>query len=288
MLSEIKKFNKPLAFKSGGKMRYSSKSYHNPFFVKKRKSAKSIKNKIKLSLKAKIISFSLILIFLFSLWFLFYSNFFMIKNFEIEGGGVVPQESILKHANEQLAKSFWIFIPQGNIFIFNKNILKKKLEEKYSFNELNIIKKFPGTIKVIYTEKQYKMIWKIGEDYSYADETGYIISSLNILDAKLKDYPIVENLGNENNLENKLNFIFLLFLELKKYEDITIEKFILDDKADTVTVDLLSGPEIYFNINREAEVQIKKLLIIKEEKIKEDFNQKVYIDLRRRDSVYFR
>ena len=288
MLSEIKKFNKPPAFKSGGKMRYSSRSYHNPFFAKKRKSAKSIKNKIKLTLRARIISFSLILVFLFSLWFIFYSNFFMIENFEIEGGGVVPQESILKYANEQLAKSFWIFIPQGNILIFNKNILRKKLEEKYSFNELIIIKKFPKTIKVVYTEKQYKMIWKIGEDYSYADETGYIISSLNILDAKLKDYPIVENLGNKNNLEPKLNFIFSLFFELKKYEDFTVEKFILNNEADTVVVDLLSGPEIYFNVNKDMDAQIKKLLIIKEEKIKEDFSQKTYIDLRLGDSVYFR
>ena len=132
------------------------------------------------------------------------------------------------------------------------------------------------------------MIWKTGESYAYADETGYVISSLNILDAKLKDYPIVENLANKDNLQNKLNFIFLLFNKLKKYKDLRVEKFILDHEIDTVKVALIEGPKIYFNIDKDIDSQIKKLLIIKEEKIKEDFNQKTYIDLRLGDSVYFR
>jgi cell division septal protein FtsQ len=288
MLSEIRKFNKQTSFKSKGKLRYSSKSYHNPFFTKKRKSTKNIRKKIKLSLKAKIVSFTLIFLILFFLWFLFYSKFFTIKNLEIEGRGMIAENNVYKYAEEQLNENFWVFIPQKNIFLFNKKKLKAKLEEKYSFNELNIYKKFPKTIKINYIEKQYKMIWKKGDDYAYADETGYTISSLNILDAKLKDYPIVENLGDDENLTSKLNFIFLLFSELKKYEDLNVEKFILDSEIDTVKVDLTIGPELYFNINKSIDTQMKKLLIIKEEKIKEDFNQKIYIDLRLGDSVYFR
>jgi len=284
MLSEIKKFNRPLNFKNKGKLRYSSKSYSNPFFTKKRK--KNIHKKTKLSFKTRVILFILIFVVLFSLWFLFYSNFFIIKNIEIKGRGMISEKDIQKYTQEQINKKSWILI-QKNIFFFDKKNLRKKLEEKYSFNELSINKKIPRTIKINYSEKKYKMIWKKGETYAYADESGNVINSLNILDAKLKDYPIVENIDGQKDIKKRLDFIFLAFTELKKYEDLKIEKFIIDKDINTIKAVLVIGPQIYFNIDRNINHQIKKLLIIKKEKLKEKFKEKIYIDLRLGDSVYF-
>jgi hypothetical protein len=48
------------------------------------------------------------------------------------------------------------------------------------------------------------------------------------------------------------------------------------------------GPAVYFNIEEDIDKQINKLIIIKNEKIKKDFNKKTYIDLRYGDRVYYR
>ena len=56
----------------------------------------------------------------------------------------------------------------------------------------------------------------------------------------------------------------------------------------TIKIKLIDGPGIYFNIDENLKQQLDKLLVIKNEKIKDDFLTKQYIDLRFGDSVYFR
>jgi len=51
---------------------------------------------------------------------------------------------------------------------------------------------------------------------------------------------------------------------------------------------LIDGPKIFFNTEEGIDKQINKLLVIKNEKLKDDFNGKEYIDLRYGDRVYYR
>jgi len=281
MLTETRKINKRINFKRKGDFQYISKSYQNPFFNNKKRNKKKL---TKINIKLKIVLLFLMLIIIALVWFLFYSNFFLIKNFDIEGKGMINSEKIHDYALEQTKKNFWIFISQKNLFFFNKKTLRKKLEEKYSFEYLYIKKIIPNTIKISYAGKKYKIIWEKDGKYYYGDEEGTIINQVNVLDAKLKDYPIIKDCQNKNGLQEKIKYILQLFEELKKYKDFAPEKFAIKE-TDTIEVKLINGPKILFNFKKEMDFQIKKLLTIKE-KIKDEFKNKKYIDLRFGDGVY--
>ena len=79
-----------------------------------------------------------------------------------------------------------------------------------------------------------------------------------------------------------------LFDQFKKQNDLILEKLIIDSEVDTIKVKILDGPEIYFNISEVLEKQFKKLIILKNERLKNEFNKKTYIDLRIGDSIYYR
>lgn len=289
----IKKKSK---YRKKGKLSYSSNKYSNPFFIKKKKSNKKklVSETAVKRIRIAITSASIVVIG--SVWFLFYSNYFTINNIVANGGGRISHDTIEKYAWQQINDSFIIFLPQKNIFIFSKSKLIKNLEEKYSFNSLEIVKELPSTLIVNYNEKQYAMIWCEDDKYFYSDEKGYVITEANLLEIKQKDYPIIKNNTDRRISDDQvptgtdyINYILALFEKFKNYDtEFEIDRFIIDNDINTVKAEIREGPSIYFNINEDIEKQFNKLLIIKKEKIKDSFYSKSYIDVRIGDSVYYR
>lgn len=281
--------------KNKGRLAYSTKSYNNPFFKNNKKLKKSRKAARELSKKFKIIIFLIFVFIIAAAWSIFYSGFFKIKNIIVEGEGRIDPKFIEQLSWDFVNKGFYIIIPQDNIFIFNNNKLKLVLLEKYAFNDLQIIKKLPNTVKIKFNEKSYAMIWQENGNYYYADSNGYIIDEVNLLEVKQKDYPIVENASVQIIKKKQvsvepayLNYILNLFKHLRDLEDFKIDRFKIDNEKSTVKIILQDGPEIYFSITRDMDDQIEKLLVIKREKLQDDFNSKTYLDLRIGNSVYYR
>lgn len=290
----IKNNFKPRKSSRRKKIRYSTKNYSNPFFQKKRKRKVRLSNEV--SLKLKLIFFIVLVIGLFLGWLLLYSNYFTVTAITSTGEGKIETSKITDTAWKQIENNMFILWPQKNIFLFNTTLLRESLEKKYSFEYLDIKKKFPNQITINYKEKSHSLIWQNGENYYYADVNGAVISETNLLEIEYKDYPLIKNLAGYRIEENHLNVdsryleaAIKLFSELKKHElDFTVDRFILDNEVNTLKVQTLNGPQIYFNINDDLAKQINKLLIVKREKIKDNFNNKTYIDLRIGDSVYYR
>lgn len=283
-------------FRKKGGVSYGSKKYSNPFFSKRKKTSKKKLVSETAIKRLRIISVAAITALAVSVWFLFYSNYFAINNIKADGGGRIPPETVEKLAWQQINDSFIVILPQKNIFFFSKNKLKKSLEEKYSFNSLDIQKKLPSTIIVKYDEKQYAMIWNEEDNYFYTDEKGYIITEVNLLEVKQKDYPIIKNNTDKKITDNNIpvgteytNYAMALFEKFKEYNnEFEIDKFIIDKEINTVKAAIIEGPQIYFDIRSEIDKQFNKLLVIKREKIKDSFYSKTYIDVRIGDSVYYR
>lgn len=294
MLPNIKNKKLNKVYQNKGKMHYGSKTYSNPFFDEKKKLRQS--REAIFSFKIKIILY-LILVFLLSIvWFLFYSNYFKIKNINVNGGGKIPPAEIEKITWEQADTSFFVLIPKRDIFLFNTNKLEEKLKEKYSFNELSIAKKIPNTINISYNEKKYAFVWKEDDKFYYAGIGGEVISEASEEEIAGKNYPIIYNLSDHKMNDRQIgidhiytDFALELCSKLKNYPDeFTVDNVIVDNEINTVKIQLASGPTIYFNTERNSDEQIEKLLIIKKEKIKDDFMSKTYIDLRVGNSVYYR
>ncbi len=297
-------------YKRRRKIDYHDKNLTNPFFHRRRR--KRINFSIGWSGKRKLTALLILILAGGLIWLTFSLSIFSINNITVTGAIRIPAGEIENLAWQQAREKKFIFFPQRNIFTFSKKEARKKLEESYSFEKLIINKKLPHTLIIDIQEKSYALIWCEGEKYYYADIDGYLINEVNPLEIKQKKYPIIQNqgegkiindpaggLGRIDINENHINYIINLsdrFLAGKNregeeggsYEDLIIEKFIIDKDANTVKMALAEGPTIYFNTNEDQEKQINKLLAIKEETLKNDFKNKSYIDLRYGDRVYYR
>lgn len=275
------------------KIDYRKKEYSNPFFRKKRRKAKLPR----LSLKIKLIFLAIILIICAPAWFCFFSNYFNISVINVFSESKKISENIINLAWQQAENRRFLIGSQTNLFLFNIDKLKKTLNEQYCFDELKIEKKAPNTLNVEFKEKIHSAVWRENDKYYYIDEAGNIITEANPLEIKQKNYPLIDYQIEKGVINNKkimdqeesINCVIQLFNKLKNNKhEFEIECFIIDNEINTVKMAIIQGPEIYFNTSEDLEKQIAKLLTLIDEKLKDDFNKKIYIDLRYGDRVYYR
>ncbi|NCT54525.1 FtsQ-type POTRA domain-containing protein [Candidatus Falkowbacteria bacterium] len=118
----------------------------------------------------------------------------------------------------------------------------------------------------------------------------------SISPSEKEKYFIIENKNNDSLIrsdgkiklsEKYLAFIFNLNGELKLY-NFQLDRFIIADQYyNSVFAKILDGPQIYFNVNNEIKGQLDNLMLVKNNKIKDNFNRLEYIDLRYGDKIYF-
>ena len=278
-----------------GQLHYRSQTYKNPFFAKQRTKI-NWPQKIQINWRFKLFAVIFFIALFVIIYFIFYSNYFAVKTINIEGDGRIPSSTVENLAWRQIEDNFFIFWPQKNIFLFSKDKLIKTLNTKYAFSFLEITKKPPSTILIKYKEKEYALIWEEKGKYFYADKYGNIISEINAEEASLKNYPIIENQTNFL-IQNKkisagdeyLKYALNLASEIREYDNLpNVEKYIIDHELNTIKLKFKNGPLIYFDIKATTVKQIRKLLVLKNEKIGSAFSGLTYIDLRYGDSVYYR
>lgn len=285
--------NNRAKIKKKGGTHYASKDYSNPFFTERKNNLN--KNNRFFNWRIKILSLLLALIAIFFVWFLLYSEYFEIKNIIAEGNGAINKEEIIKIAWNEINFKSYIFSPKSNLIFYNKRNIIDRIEEKYLFDKIEIERDKSNTIKISYTEKKQSFIWIENEKYYKADRNGYIISETTEEESKLDNLPIIENKSSLkiNNKKistegNYIDFIFSLSDKYNEYKGFTVNRFIVDDSINIVKTSLIDGPEIYFSINTDINKQLDKLTIIKNEKFKDDFKTKEYIDVSVGDSIYYK
>lgn len=279
-------------YKKKGKLQYNTKEYSNPFFDKKRKN----KANISVPIKVKIIVFIIILVCSFFVWFFIFSQYFILNNIQIEGEGNIPESKIEDIVKSYLKDHYIVFIPQNNYFLFNISKLKNILTDKYKFDYLIIQKSFRNSLKVRYKEKEYKYIWYEAGKHYFIDDQGVIITEANILEMKNLEFITIENVSSSTQInskihldETKINFLN----ELKNIfyiwkDEFPVEKFVITDDKYIIKIKIINGPEIYFSTKHDANKQMTKLLSTRQEKLKDNFFDKEYINLTIGDSVYIK
>lgn len=288
-------FSPSSRFKSFNRLSGSSKQYNNPFFVK-RKGRDRFKKSSSISIYVKLIILACLVIIGVLVWLLLYSNFFTIKNSNINYEGRISKDEIQNLINDQMNGNRLIFLPQKNIFLFNKEALQASLENKYVFQEIKISKKLLSTLILDLKEKPISAIWQEDGRVFYIDDTGKIIQETNSEDIKNKDYPFIDNLSSkkiqDNNVQvasSSLQFVLNLFSKLGAYKnEFKVSSYTIDDELYTVKLNLENGPKLYFNTQADIDQQIAKVLAVKKEQLKSDFNKKEYINVRIEDRVYYR
>jgi hypothetical protein len=288
--------NKKQKFRNSAGIKYSSKDYVNPYFRRKQKKKKKFNwPSFNISWKLKLIFYIVLLLFLILFTWVFAGSFFLVNNININGGGRLEEGELSDIALKQITEKRWLIFPQKHILFYSTIELAEKLRKKYAFDNLKISKKIPNTIKLEYQEKSYSLIWQEDNDYFYSDNSGLILDEANLLEIGEKDYPIIKNESGIRLLGAKIvasqsfiNAVLDVFKQFKKFTDLKIERFIFDQDQKNIKFKIVNGPIVHMNLEDDLNLQINKLLILKNEKLKNDFSQKEYIILGHGNTLYYR
>jgi cell division septal protein FtsQ len=266
---------------------YQSKNLTNPFFYKPKK-----KPNKRLVVWLLIVGF---LFFIFILWFFLAAPIWRINNIKVEGLTHLSDTDIKNKIWEQTNKSRYGLFKQSNIWLFNKSEVQKDILSSYNFSSIEISKRLMGTLIVRVGERPYSFIFQQGNDLFYASSEGYIIREVAVSDADKAKYLILENKNTTDLISDKnkinisdtyLNFILELGNLLSTKPELPVERFIIDQEFNTIKVKFQNGPLVYFNTKEDAKTQLDRLILVKKEKIKDNFSKTNYIDLRYGDRIF--
>ncbi|MCX6740261.1 MAG: FtsQ-type POTRA domain-containing protein [Candidatus Parcubacteria bacterium] len=278
--------------------------YKNPFI----KSRGKIKFKLiyLLDLLILIVSVGLIYFFLFS-------NFYKITDIQVSGNYIISTEDILEIINDYSEqKSLGIF-KHSNILIFNKNAIKKRINEVVILEDIKVDKMYPNIIKISVKEKDLAFGWATNNQEYLVDKQGQIIKSnysvaipgIFLLSNDIKgsqigpnndNLLIIRDLSNTGiNLGSQVltteNVTFILDLQAKikdkdylKYREIQVP----NEFPQYLTLVMVDNWTILFNLKDDLNNQLNRLNLLIEQKIKkENLNRIDYIDLRLGESIYY-
>jgi len=287
------------------KIERSSVRYRNPFHIKKGLFNFKV---------FKVINIILIIGILACLYFFIFSNFYNITNIEVFGNQIISADDILDITNNYLATNKLFIFKNRNIFIFNKNEFKKKINQAILLDDIKIEKILPNTIRLTLKEKNVALKW-ISNDQEYLiDRQGIIIKRIYKLTTPeifqinkpaqstnsaltADNYLIVKNSANNDaNLGDKvlnpenIDFIFKLKEQTDKLGYFQIKDVLVPNNLPQfIIIETNSGWQVFFNLADNLDDQINRLNVLIRDKIKkENLNRLEYIDLRLGESVYYK
>lgn len=266
---------------------YQQKNLRNPFFHHKQagKSRHGSKYLVIIGL-AVIIGL---------VWFFLASPVWRLQTVSVVGltrGDKSGLENIIWN---QAQEKTWLFFRGNNIFLFDKEAALEKIGADYNFSGGEITSDWPRTLILTVKERPYGFVFQEGEKLSYASIDGYLINEPPVAEEDKAKYFILENGVAELSLINTdgrlnitadyLNFTIDLANQLSQ-SGLTLEKFIIDQEFNTLKAKIKDGPLVYFSIKDKAANQLDRLLLVKNEKIKDNFSKTNYIDLRYGEKVF--
>jgi len=267
------------------------KKLENPFFSQKKRINSANYNFKKILILSGIIIFLILII-----WTIFFSDFLKIKDVQTNSADQNLNQEIVALANQQMSqKKYFFFQPEKKLFFFNKEEFLKKFKEAYPFQEITIQKNISGKLIINVKEKEITGVWNEADKYYFIDSEGNILNEITNIDTIDKKYPIIVNQSSNIITDGKIwtggktiSHVQEILKKIpEKIPDIAIEKFTIDNDVDTIKMKITNGPEIIFSTKDPLDKQIEKLLTVKNQKLKNDFNSKQYINLSIGDKVYY-
>lgn len=200
-----------------------------PYFFKKNKSgsAKNFKNGL------------LIALIFFVAYFIFFSEFFIIKKIDINGNKTISNESIEEIIKNESSNPILAVFPGNNFFLTSEKKIKERLLSEFSeIKTITIKKKLPNTIKAEIIEKNPLILWCRIENCYYLDAKGTAFmaesNSAEIYKDK-KFIKIIEELEIKEEIEAEIE------REKKAKEN---ESALLDNIQNTIDSEISDNPEL--------------------------------------------
>lgn len=285
---------------------YHRKQYNNPFFQKTKKgifSRRRSRHSHHGSWRVKLAVFLFIVLVGAAVYFVFFSQYFVIRNIQISGVEKISQDDLHSLIDSQLATRRFFIFNQDNIFVFDEKTAEKIIDGKYALNSLKIDKSLPGTLKISLEEKKPAIIWKTADKFYLVGGDGAIINEISpeevsgyqgnqpgvkmavVFDdsnasVSTKDEiltsRVVQNINDLQNYLSQTTGLQILNLEMANHDDPTIKCLTGE------------GWEAYFSFVNDLNAQVNKLKVFLEEKNQAERRGLQYVDLRFEDRVYYK
>jgi hypothetical protein len=229
---------------------------------------------------------SLLLVLLFGVvYLLFFSNFFKIKNVNIDGG-----DELLKTQIKEMMS--W---ETEYMILFNTDNFQKSVTEKWDdLASVNISKQYPNTITIVLMPEIPKIVWNCGGKLYLVNDIGVVLGKIEEQERleKYNNLPVVDDLSALvfEKGDRVVGRDFVMFLESVKTNiensiKKQIEAFVVSETTFELRVKMKDGYVVYFDALRDPQTQVEKLnLLLNDGKV--IFNE--YIDLRVPGKVYYK
>lgn len=270
------------------------KKYKKDFKNLEYRNPRKVKEQEKRSAQMKkLIKISIIVLIVFLLYIFFFSAFFQIKEFTIEGLNRVKHENIQKLVDDYRYKNSLFVFSKNNFWLFSPKKLQQIIEHNYRFDNLEIKKKFPNKIKIQIQEKEPIISWLTGNFCYHLDNTGLAIEYCEGEDdyIRIKDKTDKEiEIGQTALAEDKLSYIVNLDQELKNLQkEVEFSPTVFEKEQDSILVQTDNSFYLLMNANLAVEEQVNKLsFMLDQDDVKEGIGQISYFDLRFDDKVYYK
>jgi cell division septal protein FtsQ len=224
--------------------------------------------------------------------YVLFSPKFQIQNLEITGINKISKEKFNKIVDDYRFKKSFLIFSHNNYFLFSPDDLKALIGTSYLLEKIEIEKSYPSSVKISVFEKNAQIVWLSGDRCFELDEQGNAIESC---DDRTKDLIRIHDLSGATIEIGKqaIDHDFLAYLlkadELLK-NTIPVEIFNLNDgDKNTIKMQTKIGYEILINRDLDIAEQVSRLLILlNDNKIKEQLPQIRYFDLRFGEKVFYK
>lgn len=244
-----------------------------------------------------------IVVFVATIWFLFFSSYLQINSILISGNKELKSEDILQISNENIFKKLfsignWDVTTKSIILVNSKNIKRDILNKFPKIQEVLVTKKLFQTIEINIKERKAVAVFCKGnqippKDCYFIDELGIIFEEIK--EAQNNFVVIRKNDFTENNIIGaqavEKNITESILKIQKTFKD-NYNVDILDVLITTpfrLNIKTAENWQIYLTTDSDLNMQITKLNLLLEEEISEQIRKKLqYIDLRFKDRAYYK
>lgn len=247
---------------------------------------------------SKIIYTSFIIFFVLGLgYFLFFFDFFRIKNVTILGNDYIGTEEIKARVLPILEERRFYFFPGKNIFFVNTKKIKQLLQDQIPLiDQVEINRRYPSLLRFEIKEKEVIGIWQTGEKNYLIDEKGMICDEESLSDASGKNLvKIIDaskrpvSIKEEVTLPRHMNFIRDLRNKFFDQTGLEIDFLVLPQpRSEEIHLKTKKNFIIYFTLARNIDSQLHDLTVVLQQELAEKLDQIEYIDLRVERWVYYK
>lgn len=230
-------------------------------------------------------------------YFLFISGFFLIQQAVIAENSVSAEQ--IEEVLQRLSRDRWFLIPKNHLIFLNRAIFLEEL--KRELPQIRALKAYrrilPNKIELAIEERAGAFVWQTANDYYLVDQDGVVFQEIaNYSPATYQEILIIDRTGSPVKIGDVLEAANV-FGFIKKVKSLwpgiinqtSYASFALPGlRSLDVFAKTGIGFEVYFDLGRDAKIQLENLNLVLTQPIKpETYAGLSYIDLRLSNIAYY-